>query len=277
MLFKTVILVFLFIINNVAYGEIIETKNIATIKKHIANTDTDALILLDIDDTVITHKANMFRAHSKYRNLIDDIRKERKNLHNYEEIYSNWRLQRKVMLVENQWPSIIENAVTLDKKIYALTQIDGGKFGNISKVEDWRYQELMGLGISFNKLYNNKEELIFLEASNQDLKNIGYNSPTIFYKGFFLTGANSKADVVTKLIREKKPSKVVFIDDREDHVINVSEACKKLDIRYVGIIFKGKETIEGEVSDDLAIFQKSYLIKHATWLEDDEAQKMMSK
>ena len=53
--------------------------------------------IVDVDDTLITPQAMMFRTTSTFCTFIDDIKKEAP--HNLAEIVSTWRLSRRIMLV----------------------------------------------------------------------------------------------------------------------------------------------------------------------------------
>lgn len=107
-----------------------------------------SIILIDIDDTIITPVSKAFRTlpHNK---MIDEIKKNKENYDNYEAIVSNWRLQRKAMLIDRDWPKLILK-LKQESEVYGLTKMDTGRFGNIESVEDWRYKELKSLGITFS-------------------------------------------------------------------------------------------------------------------------------
>jgi len=64
-----------------------------------APANTLISIFLDVDDTIIIPKSKTFRA-APYNQMIDRIKDNKSNYDNYEEIVSNWRLQRKVMLID---------------------------------------------------------------------------------------------------------------------------------------------------------------------------------
>src|SRR5688572_11946307 len=74
------------------------------ILSYLENISQNAIIFIDIDDTVITPISKTFRK-APYNKLIDDIKKNKHHYKNYEEIVSNWRLQRKVMLLDANWPN----------------------------------------------------------------------------------------------------------------------------------------------------------------------------
>ncbi|MGI4752576.1 MAG: hypothetical protein ACRYE8_02465 [Janthinobacterium lividum] len=81
----------------------------------IKNIPAEALIFLDVDDTIITPKSVTFRK-PPYNQMLDRIKANKGNYDNFEEIVSNWRLQRKVMLIDEEW-----GQETLLKKITLFT------------------------------------------------------------------------------------------------------------------------------------------------------------
>ncbi|MCZ6904025.1 MAG: hypothetical protein O7C58_09165 [Rickettsia endosymbiont of Ixodes persulcatus] len=64
--------------------------------------------MLDIDDTIIIPKSKTFRA-APYNQMIDRIKESKSNYNNYEEIVSNWILQRKVILIDEEWVEVLNN------------------------------------------------------------------------------------------------------------------------------------------------------------------------
>ena len=110
-----------------------------------------------------------------YNKLIDDIKKDKNKYKNYEEIISNWRLQRRVMLIDSDWSDILL-ALKKQYRVYGLTKMDTGKCGNIHSMEEWRYNELQSLGITFS------DDHTIPQGSINDAS---------FYKGLFITGTNS--------------------------------------------------------------------------------------
>ena len=250
------------------------TKDIKVIGDILSTADQNALILIDIDDTVIMNKSKMFRFKSKHRGFVGEIKKDHAHIADAVFVFSNWRLMRKALLVSNDWTSLIDTARANTRNTYALTQMDSGKFGNISSVELWRYNELSSLGIHFNEQFNNKDQ-DFILAATDEFQDQGLYAPTIFYKGFFMTGANKKGNVTQEIIKrlDHTPSKVIFIDDRRDHAIDVSAACG--DIPHECIVYRGIELYDDEPDEKVVEFQKEYLLKNLQWLEDDEAKAML--
>ncbi|WP_341792482.1 DUF2608 domain-containing protein [Rickettsia endosymbiont of Gonocerus acuteangulatus] len=229
----------------------------------IKNVHTNALIFLDVDDTIITPESVTFRK-SPYNQMLDRIKENKNNYDNFEEIVSNWRLQRKVMLIGEDWKQVLNN-LKKDYLVYALTQMNTGEFGNIPSMQEWRYKELRNLGIEFS---DNKELVIYNTAKKDD---------AVFYKGIFITGNHSKSGTLAKFSKELQASFIVFVDDRKKHIEDVKDYCEKNNIGFLGILFDGLKNLLGEPDPKLAQFQEQYLIENAQWLEDAEAYKFIAK
>src|SRR5579872_3560010 len=120
-------------------SQFIEAKTATEVMDCLSNIPQNAIIFMDIDDTIITPVSKTFRK-PPYNHLIDEIKKNKDEYQNYEEIVSNWRLQRKAMVIDKDWPQLLSN---LKEKfmVYGLTKMDTGKFGNIESMEKWRHQE----------------------------------------------------------------------------------------------------------------------------------------
>ncbi|MCC8377715.1 MAG: hypothetical protein LN567_04970 [Rickettsia endosymbiont of Graphium doson] len=72
----------------------------------IKNIPAEALIFLDVDDTIITPKSVTFRK-PPYNQMLDRIKANKSNYDNFKEIVSNWRLQRKVILIDEEWGQVL--------------------------------------------------------------------------------------------------------------------------------------------------------------------------
>ncbi len=220
------------------------------------------LILFDVDDTLITPQSKTFKA-PPFNQMMDRIKANKTRHPRFKEILSNWRRQRVAMLVDQKWPEII----TILKKthnVYGLTKINSGHFGTISNMEEWRYQELLSLGIEFSQddhISNNREK--------------GSDKPT-FHKGVFLTGASSKIDTLRSFWSSiTPPQNIVFIDDKQVYLEEINQFCKEHHINFIGVHFNGLSKLGITPDPELAAFQEKYLIEHAEWLEDDVAYAAM--
>ncbi len=237
-------------------SNIVEARSATEVFTIVENFPQETIIFLDVDDTLITPKSTSFRT---IHNIIEEIKKDKDQYKNFEEILGNWRLQRKIMLLDKNWPSIL--AKLKEKyRVYGLTKMDSGKFGNIKSMEDWRYMELKSLALEFTN-----------DIESEKPSNI---KGPVFYKGIFFTGISSKSGTLEIYKSQLKTNRIILVDDRLDHLEDINSFCKKEHIEFTGILYKGLETILGEINPDLAKIQKEYLIKNATWLEDEEAIKL---
>ncbi len=223
---------------------------------HLDKLPQSSIIFFDIDDTIITPASKTFRV-KPYNQLIDDIKKNKEQYTNYHEIVSNWRLQRKIMLLDENWPIVI-NQLKTRFPIYALTKMDSGKFGNIESIEQWRYNELKSLKIEFSE-------------NKHIVSNIG------FLHGIFYTSTLSKSQTLAQYLPLLDATTIVLVDDRLEHLEDVEKFCDSHNIKFIGILFKGLETLTDKPDPAIAEFQKQHLIKNAQWLEDDEAQAKMDE
>mgnify|MGYP002084080293 FL=1 len=237
------------------------------VQEALSKVKEGAVIFLDVDDTLITPKSNIFRAKSPYRFLIDDLKKNKDHYPNFEAILSHWRLQRKTILVCQEWPELI-NTLKRSYPLYALTKMESGSIGDIPSMEKWRYEELQEMGISFTPIFNGTSEETFVTYSSKA-------HPPAFYKGIFITGSFNKSDVLHAFLKTQKPTQIVLVDDREEYIKDALEECNRQSIPFLGVLFKGTELILGQPNPKVAEFQKQYLLEKAQWLEDGEAEKMM--
>jgi len=238
-------------------GDMMDAKGALEVFKKTENLPSDTIIFFDVDDTLIRPQSRSF---TKSPNMIDEIKANKDRYQNFIEILSNWRLQRKITLMDYDWPIIVAKLKT-KFRIYGLTKMDTGSFGNIKSIEDWRYRELKSLGIEF--------------SDDIKLPNITSDTSPVFYKGIFITGSVSKSQTLEKYKTDLKTSTIVMVDDRVDHLEDIQIFCKKESINFVGILYRGHN--DAKFDEKLAQFQKEYLIKHAIWLEDREALSLMSK
>jgi hypothetical protein len=214
---------------------LINTYTIKTIK-NLPSIDSTSLILVDIDDTVITPVSNLFRHNSEHKNIIDKI-KEAKN-QNYKETVSIWRLNRKVMLVEEQWKEFISYHFN---QTYALTKMDIGKFGQIDSVENWRYMELKNLGISFQENFNDTDN--FLISKNDSPEQGSFD------RGIFYTGKLSKGDILCEIHKINPITKLIFIDDKISNINDITDTCKQLNISCDAYFYEGINMIDGDITN----------------------------
>ncbi len=232
------------------------------------------ILFVDIDDTLITPQSKAFRIGAGH-NLIDQIKQDKDSHKHFDMILSQWRLTRRIMLLDPEWPAVLE-ALQAQFQVYGLTKVDTGAFGLIASMEEWRYQELKSLGLIFSAHPQMEQSAINHRVQTQNSRS--QNQP-IFYQGIFMTGALSKGQVLDRYQRFLKAQQVILIDDRIEYLHEVEAFCKKNAIAFMGILFEGVRALkerEQQPADPLVVaFQKKYLLEHQQWLEDEAAIALM--
>jgi hypothetical protein len=233
---------------------ILEAATAHEVLAQLKDIDTKTITFIDVDDTLITPRSTTFRA-APYNKLIDEIKTNKHLYANYEKIVSNWRLQRQVMLLDEAWPEVLGELK--DKfVVFALTKMDIGMFGNISSMEEWRYNELSSLGLFFTDEY--------------DLPPTSPNR-TAYHKGIFFAGDNSKSQTIADYLPYLGGvNHIALIDDRIEHLLDVENFCQEQQLDFTGILFKGLDKLTDMPNPEIAKFQRQYLLEKTQWLEDDE-------
>lgn len=237
-----------------------ECVSIKTLQPSLDQLESGDWLIVDIDDTVIAPSAMMFRTQSPHCKLIDKL----KTLPDSDITVSIWRLNRKVMLVEKEWPAIINALQKRGVIVIALTQMHTGSFGKIPSMERWRTQELKALGITFSAFAINDVEIL-----------IAGEKPATLYQGILFTGSHTKvATFVSFINKYGKPSKLVFIDDRIEHVKSLEKLCTEMNILFEGYHYQAVNHLPYNSEKDFGTIQTKNLQNDSIWLEDEDAQKL---
>lgn len=229
--------------------------DVARIVRHYPAGKT--VVCCDVDDTIITPKSSTFRA-APYNQIIDRLKDNKERYPNYMDILSNWRTQRVSMLLDEAWPEVLCDLKN-DYTVYALTKMDTGPFGSIDSMEQWRYDELKSLGVTFT-----------------DSGDLEREEDASCFHGIFMTGRHQKNETLQRF--QKKFAHVhtlVMVDDRVGHLRDVGRFCADYGFEPVLIHYKGLERLVDRPNPKIAAFQEKYLLEHAQWLEDDEALAML--
>ena len=244
----------------------IETKDFEVLKEPLAKAKANSLVLLDVDDTIITPISAMFAANSEHRSFIDDFKKDSSKYPNFGEMLETFRLMRKVKLINSDWGKLIDQSKDNGANVYALTQISGEKVGADS-LKEWRYKELSSLGINFTENFDQTSDSVIIKAKKND--------SALFHKGVFITGTNTKSIVLEQILQKIEPLEVIFVDDRREHVDDLAKVCKTKEIDYFGIHYTGAQGINAKINQAVIKLQKEYFTQQGKWLEDHDAYNLL--
>lgn len=248
---------------------IVEPENL---EQMISSLPKGTLLLLDVDSTIIETPDAHARKHKLpegTKGLIGQLKDELKDTPDRRnEVISQWRLQREVILVHPRWPEIIENAKKNGVTVFALTNMETGKLGQIDCMEKWRFEELQSKGIHFSNGQSNNE----YKLNNED-KDKGY---ALFYHGLILTGVLSgkgvKPNALEKVIAKEQlsPTCIAFVDDIRSNIDDIKAYAESNNIPFEGIHWRGCELIPGEPNEEIMAKQKEQLLTTGKWLSDEQ-------
>jgi hypothetical protein len=243
-----------------------ECVSIHDLRPELEQLQSGDWFIVDVDDTLITPQALMFRPSSPFCALIDDLKKAAPP--NLAEIVSTWRLSRKTMLVEQEWPAICAMLKNKGVTVIALTSMHTGTFGKISSMEQWRANELKSLGITFSPFATETIEVL-IDSDQQ---------PATLHQGILFTGAHPKSDVLKSFMAMYGlPSKIFFFDDRLAQIELLQELCKEMNIPYKGYHYQAVTKLPYNSATDYGAIQTKALLDHCHWLEDEDVKEIQAQ
>ncbi len=100
-----------------------------------------------------------------------------------------------------------------------------------------------------------------LTAPEPDTLVVPSDTPTLYIEGVLFTGEyNKKGEIFVRFLSmiNKKPKKVLFIDDKRSHVEDVKRALTNENIDYIGVHYTANNHVEKVYSRELAELQRKY-------------------
>ncbi|OZG31639.1 hypothetical protein RiCNE_09670 [Rickettsia endosymbiont of Culicoides newsteadi] len=269
LLHKSKLLLILVMLPYTSYAIIIPTYSIdsVTVKNLFEKINGSSLVLINIDDTIVTPKSNMFRYANPYGGFIEELVALKKYRSNIDEVIAKLLLQRQVMLVEANWSKFIDKLKSSGALVFGFTKINPA-CRRIENYEEWQYEQLRRLGIKFTDKVNNKEILKFDETDKK--------SP-IFYKGIIFTDALNKAQALYEFMRITNilPDNIIIFENKRSELKHIDNFLKTFDLNYYGIEYLAATELKGTPQDNIVKVQQEILLKTGKWLEDDEAKQFI--
>ena len=250
-------------------GVVVPASSLAPIERHLQEVDGQALVVFDVDCTLIVGddlilKPSSGSFHSKIlRRFDEDVRERLSSLRN---------AQAKFSLVDPYILKCMEQLKQRHIKAIALTAISSGPYGVISNPAAWRAEQLANLGLSFEWSFPSIEELT-LDGFQ------GKRHPPVFYRGVLASGRYPKGEVLCGFLKavDWKPSEVIFVDDMREFIASMEAACEEAAIPHTSFHYTVAIDRSTRVDRKLAEFQYSYLRRYGVWLRDDLARKKMNR
>lgn len=208
----------------------------------LETTDSSSLVIFDIDMVLVqpAHPAFQMLNMKKYspicKKVMKDIPQDKRMI-----FLCLMTCAYDSVLIHSCIPEIVSGLKNRRIPTMALTNNLTGTLGDFVNLEQTRINTLRRLGIDFSKTAPHSLSLDF-----EDLPLYrGY--PTKFMEGvLFVNGTvTSKGEALLAFLRKISfyPTKIIFIDDREDNLRSVEDAVNNLDkpIVFKGIHFTGAQ------------------------------------
>ena len=212
-----------------------EIKSLSGLETTLANIKLSKekkkpLVVFDLDNTVYEMQTPK-GSEQWFNSLIQDFQKT--NALSFEQAlekalksYTHSQIDASVRLVEKKTNTIIKRLQTQGYQVLAVTSR-----GN--EVSDVTLKQLKSLGVSFSaSAPQGHTPLAFNTKAS-----IGTSSFIIYREGVLFTSGGNKGKLLFELLEKVKtsPAHLVFIDDKEKHLKNVSAACKEKNIQLTAL------------------------------------------
>ncbi len=251
-------------------GVIYEVEDLRKFEEIVQKMDKEDLVLLDIDNTVLTPKdfsrkpcAREIR-HRLYHVLDEDIKIHLKSI---------LLLQGEEELMDPLFPSLISEIEQNGITIMGLTALETGELGLISHVEDWRISQLNKFSIHFSSTFEPFAPIFFTEFSST------YRSNPLFKEGIIFTDGVPKGEILISFFKKVDwaPSKILFVDDTLEQIQSVESAANKLGIEFIGLHYVAAEKNCQGYDPVVAELQYMFLIEYETWLTEEQAKALIEQ
>ncbi len=226
-------------------AELVEVRTMKELQSHFLDADPSTLVIFDVDmvlvqpDNPAFQMANMKRFGPSARRIMSELSKDKQMV-----FLALMTVSSKTILIDQEMPALFQKLALQKVPTMALTSNLTGEFAGIKNMEQWRFTTLKDLGIDFSTASPCKMAFRFTELASYRGNYTTYIDGMMFVNGRDV----AKGDAFIAFLDKAKisPSKIIFVDDREENVKSLEEAAKKLGIAYTGIHFLGAQQYPSE-------------------------------
>ena len=236
------------------FATVVQINDFSMLEKLINNADKSSLVVFDVDNVLIKRTDQIM--HPKFRQtrkvMLDTA------TDNKDRSFANIITQTNFELVNKDIVPLIQNLQSQGVMTIALTHFGTGKKGHVSKIEDVRINNLLKMGLVFNK-----STLLDLEETRFESLQAEHGVP-VYKDGILFTGEADKGAVLEAFMKYAniKPSTIVFIDDLKENIDSVATMAKKNSIDYAGLHYtEVAQTDVGLLNQKRADLQINMLVK----------------
>lgn len=227
-----------------AFAEIHSVDTMTEVGHHFAKADGSTLGIFDIDETLVLTTNPSFQRPNieKNRAAIPDLFKGLSEEDKF--VVLNLTLAHsEAQLIEKQTPDMLASLQKKGVKIIALTGASPCTLRSIDLCEK-RISTLKKLGIDFSSSFP-KDQIVFDQLKPSLGVYPTYKQGILFANGDFRKNkdVNSKGDVLVSFLTAVcwTPKRVIFVDDKREHLEYVEEALRTFDpqIEFIGLHYTG--------------------------------------
>jgi phosphoglycolate phosphatase-like HAD superfamily hydrolase len=255
----SLIVTFILFFHSLLSAEIFEVKHFAEIKTYLL---PETLIILDIDDTLLVPKQMLGSDEWFQRRLKYHEKEEAKDA--LEKTLAEWEAIRHLTEMELVEPGI-------ETIIHQLT-IDGYPIMCLTT---------QGLALATRTQHQLLEHQIDISKCCPFAKDVYYtnnNHGLLFRNGILFTSGTHKGQALFGLLKTLNltPQRILFVNDKRSHLLNVEETAKEKNIPFIGLRYGYSDERKAAYSEAIA----DYEWKHSTFshlLSDKEAKNLLEK
>jgi hypothetical protein len=248
---------------------IVDAPNLEDIKIEIEQLDENALVVFDVDYTIIVPNDRVLGPCGEV--YFQEFLKKLRLLQDQGEVLgSTIALQARVSLVDEKILDLLAGLKQKKIKTIALTAIQTGRFGIIPNTEERRVRQLDSFGINFAWSFPSVDTIIFNEFE-------GNKAPPVFKQGVLASAKWPKGQVLVEFLKQVqwKPSKILFVDDRMKYLESVESELTKEQIPHIAFYYTAALAEPCRVDMKIVNFQFDYLLQNGKWLSDEEADQIL--
>ncbi len=229
--------------------EILSIDSIEEAKTFFEHATPEDLFVFDIDEVIFEATEPLlqprFFENPAFKSIIDEFyafAKTKKESEKYVDLLASKIFEKAAIHPVEK--ALIDNILALQRrniKVIALTAIGGGKFGVIEQWEEWRYQQLLSMGLDFSASFA-QQQIGFDELQKSDCT-IHYGTgfhPAVFYKGIACSSCFAKGVVLRDFFKKVgwRPDTLYFFDDQRKNVESVAEEMAKMGITCHAFVYQ---------------------------------------
>ncbi|HJD60958.1 MAG TPA: DUF2608 domain-containing protein [Rickettsia endosymbiont of Columbicola hoogstraali] len=243
------------------------TNDFKVIEEYVNTANKDTLVIFDVDD-VLAMPTDEFAVNAPIRKELAQKLRERYSKNELRYLYSCVFERRTAQPVVPNMRGLVKSLEQRNIPAIALTGWWTGKYGNVAKMENLRFDALKDVDISFINTSPFKEDATFPEFENE-------NGIPMLISGVILTASANKG-LVLKAAFEKYNlhfKKIIFIDDTMKELESVEKACLDLNIDFQGIHYGAAKIAPLPILDkEKEELRYEILKKEHIWLLDKELE-----